>query len=154
GDGTNNSALIAQNGTTGTQTITATGTVSLVGGGASSGSGNRATIQQSGSGLQHLTANALQITASGGATGINNNSSIQTNTNASPSQQVDVGAGGITMHGGTGSAGNNKAGIWVLADLNLPSNATVATQVVNVTGGGSITLTAGDNATNSPSGNN
>jgi len=152
GDGTGNYAKINQDGASALQTISTSGGLIAQGGGASSGSGNSAFILQNGSGLQHVTANLIDLMGGGGATGTGNGASINTGTGSTASQQVDIGSGGLVMQGGTGSAGQNKAGLYVLADFSVNSG-TVATQVINVTGGGSIQATGGSNALNSPAGN-
>ena len=154
GEGTQNFARLIQLGSSGLQTISATGAITMIAGGiTSSGSRNYAQIEQRGNALQHVTADSITLEAGGGASGDRNSAVIFTSTGTTASQQVDIGSGGLIMQGGTGSAGQNKAGIWVLADQATDSG-TVATQVVNVSGGGSIIIIGGSNALNSPSGIN
>jgi filamentous hemagglutinin family protein len=146
GEGPGSYASIVQNGATGAQAITVSGAlVMAAGGGLSGGSGNYADIQQNGSGLQQVAANAITLTGGGGATGSRNHASIETEPGSTASQLVIAGAGGLTLVGGSGSGGANSAGVSVLADAASNGN-TNASQTIVVGGGGSISLMGGSAA--------
>ncbi|MEI6722283.1 MAG: filamentous hemagglutinin N-terminal domain-containing protein, partial [Betaproteobacteria bacterium] len=146
GEGGNTIARISQTGPTATQTITVTGGgITLTGGGASGTNGNTAVISQTGSGLQYVTADSISATGGGGTSGTGNLALIQTVTGATASQTLDIGAGGLTLQGGSGvnaGVGGNRAGIWALG--NSSSNAA---QSINVSGAGHIAITGGSGST-------
>ncbi|MBI2753527.1 MAG: filamentous hemagglutinin N-terminal domain-containing protein [Betaproteobacteria bacterium] len=97
----------------GTQTVSTTGTLSLTGGTATGtatlpgtcnpalGSGSCGDISNSGTGLQTISANTINI--QGGSGGVSNGAGIF--VNGGP-QQITVGAGGLHMVGGTGTSDN------------------------------------------------
>ena len=111
----------------GNQTISATGEIGITGGTAPSGSSTG--IGNSGSGLQHITANHMFITA--GASG--NANGISVNEAPGGSILFDVGSGGLQVSGGAGA----NSGV-TIGTFNDNTNLTV-----NVTGGGGITLQGG-----------
>ncbi len=152
---------------TGTQTITTPGTVTITGGtapgvagpGACTVEGACAVIQNSGNGLQSVSAG--DITMTGGASGGFNNALLLafgtgaqsvsarsiTLTGGSGSvggngasiqstsdQAITVGAGGITLIGGAGLVGNHGL---------IRQSGTVGTQHITVNGGGTIDIRGG-----------
>jgi hypothetical protein len=111
GTGAGKNAFINSN--SGIQTISTTGTLSLTGGTATGtatapgtcngalGSGSCADINNSGTGLQ--TVNAGTISIQGGSGGVSSGAGIF--VQAGP-QQINVGAGGLHLQGGTGTSDN------------------------------------------------
>jgi|GEM_PF-1104471 len=127
----------------GTQTISTTGSLSLTGGTATgtstcdaANSGACADIANDGSGLQTITANAVQM--QGGASGIANGAGI---FQRGGDLLLKVGAGGLTMAGGSGGS-NNFTTIG-------GSNANGSTLTLDVTGNivmDSLSATTGSGA--------
>jgi filamentous hemagglutinin family protein len=125
----------------GTQTVSTTGTLALTGGVSTGGAtgcgptgGTCADISSSGTGLQHVTANKIDMKGGdiGGLTGSFGSAGIFVSAG---DMQLDVGAGGLVMQAGGGSAtGNNGATIG-------GSNAAGRTLTLNVAG--NTTLTGG-----------
>ena len=132
--------------TGGQQTVTLAGTLTLTGGTAIGASlncapgtgGSCAFVSNNGTGLQHITANKIDMKGGdiGGTTGIDNSAGIFINNG---NMQLDVGAGGLVMLGGDGdptatTGGGNQATIG-------GSGANGRTLTLNVAG--DTTLTGG-----------
>lgn len=123
----------------GTQSISGASTITLTGG-ASGGTvsdavdlhGNVAAINAE---LGWQTIGASQIVLQGGASCINNLAGIV----GGGTQQINIGAGGLTLTGGGGGSGalKNAATIWHTADTAGTS------QTITVAGGGNVTLQGG-----------
>jgi len=118
-----NSIIVSNPVPGGTQTVSTPGTLTVIGGTASTGS-EAAGVFANGIGGQQ-TINAGAIVLHGGDSGNGNNATIGANNGT---QEITVGAGGIGLMGGTGGSNNN-------AIVNG------ATQTINTTGG--VTLVGG-----------
>ena len=111
GTGTNNSAEIAQTGTSSTQSITVnSGGIVLLQGGTGAGGNNFASIRDAGTAqtLSFTSGGAINIT--GGTTGADNYAQIQ-QTNAAGGTQTISGSPTITLSGGAsgGTSGHGTA---------------------------------------------
>jgi filamentous hemagglutinin family protein len=123
-------------GSPGVQTISTSGTLSLIGGNATAQTpGAPAGIFDNTFGPQTISAN--RVVLQGGSVGSGNGAIIIA---VNDSQQVNAGAGGITLIGGAGGT-NNGAGIF----QNRVGPA--LTQSIAVNDGGSLTLRGGSGGT-------
>ncbi|MDB5808717.1 MAG: hypothetical protein JWN94_839 [Betaproteobacteria bacterium] len=133
----NLSARISSGNTgTGIQTISTSGTLTMIGGTAPT-TGSQAQIFASASAgqavAQSITANAISMT--GGASGTLNRADLSTSSTVSTAtQNITVGTGGISLTGGGGT--NNTAQI-------RQNSANATAQTITVNAGGAIVLTGG-----------
>ena len=138
GTGAGKFANIGINSGPATQTISTSGTLSLIGGSAAGGTvpcadaGMCVQIYNNTTGLQSI--NAKGIILQGGASGLDNSTSIGGN-----GQSFSVGSGGIQIGGGAAGTGNS-------ASIN--QNALTGSQSITVTGG-NVALTGGAGTSNS-----
>ena len=129
--GAGDSQLAGIRNTGGNQSVSTTGTISISGGSSAGPSGAPASINNN-FGLQTITANAIQLQA--GNSGTNNSAAIDSDLG----QVITVGAGGISITGGTGGQQND-------ATISQSGNASNQTITVN---GGSVAIQAGGGAGN------
>jgi filamentous hemagglutinin family protein len=116
----------------GAQTLSAGGTLLVQGG---PGTNSFAQIVQNGTGPQSVSAAGIVL--QGGSSGSGNSALISANNG---SQLINAGAGGITLIGGSGGA-NNFVGI------NQNGTSSALTQTVAVNDGGSISIQGGSGGT-------
>jgi hypothetical protein len=124
--GAGDGALTGIRSTAGNQSISTTGTISIIGGSSTFPSGSPTSINNT-FGLQTITANAIQLQA--GSSGTSNSASID----GEGGQVISVGAGGISIIGGAGGQQN---------DATISQGGTASSQTISVNGG-SISIQAG-----------
>ncbi len=140
GGGANNSADVSQTGAGGNQMLVvgSGGDIQLTGG-AGAGGGNLARINASGTGGQSISV-AGSVVLQGGTVGASNTALI---VSAEGPQVISTSA--ITMAGGVDGS-DNRARI----DQGAVATGLSSTQLITVTGGGSIAMQGGGGTLNSP----
>ena len=123
----------------GTQTISTSGDMLVIGGTSTGPTGAQAQIINNGTGLQSISANAISLSGGDGAGVASGHAIIQTNSLNTAGQSITVGTGGLSLTGGSGTGGNNSA------DIN--HTGTIGTQTITMNGG-NVVLLGGTGAAN------